>query len=645
VLNTAFLLGLLALQQVPAAATPPVGAPFAYPGSPGRGSRFWDSVFDAARADPSVRRALFDFVSGADVTVRSDPSWYRRPTRFDEIPPSQVDALALRSGPNRDVRALSMNDCRQADFLRSKVFGLAIAARYTGNPDYLAKVVEVLEEVTRWQPFQRPGWSLGDAGRQLPPGGDGVNMATAWGVHGVIDILDVLGDRVPVGLRDRLRERIRGEVAAIVDSWTARRPWYVQSDAAMSNQWVDPSAALVRACLFLREPHLADEYELGVRNVTRTLGMSSSDGAFLEGVTYAQMSFGPLFEAIVAMNDSGDTRLMGSPFVRSAWNWFLHQLMPCGALVNCSDSHMSRLPEWALRAPLDGLAMAALASGSRDATAAVRSLFPDIPASSAGLRLALAQPTVGDFPAGIVPWGYFPSQQLVTWREAFRPPTDRSPELGIWIKGGSPLCRSHAHRDQGHVSVYRGCRELLLECGTPDYTDPDYEHGFAGAAGHGILQLDPVEPSSLAVDAPLAVRRMDASGGLVQLELTRAYRSIQSYVREIEWDRERVQIRDRVSIAAPIAAGREVLRFHVGSDAPLQLDWENGVAVLTAESVPLIQIRADVAFRVLHGPARNRTIASGRHQVVQVTLAEDRARISVDTTVLGSYSARQGTRP
>ena len=616
-LTAASLIGALLLQTVPAGSAPHSDGSFAFPGSPARAGRFWDSVFEAARNSPPVRKALFDLVAGADSTVNSDTTWYRRPTRFEEIPQSQVDGLASTAGPNRDVRALAMNDCRQADYLRSKGVGLAIAARYTSNSDYVQKIIEILGEVAQWQPFQRPGWSLGDPDRRMPPGGDGVNMATAWGVHGVIDILEILGDRIPEALRHRLRERLRSEVAAIVDSWSARRPWYVQSDAAMSNQWIDPSAALIRACLYLGEPELADEYELGVRNVTKSLGMSASDGAFLEGVTYAQMSFGPLFEALMAMKDAGDDRLQGHPFVQSAWNWFLHQLMPCGALVNCSDSHMSLLPDWALRSPLDGLSMAALASGSREATGAVRALFPEVPATPVGFRLALAEPVAGTFPADIAPWGYFPSQQLVTWREAFRPPTDHRPEMGIWIKGGSPLCRSHAHRDQGHVSVYRGCDALLMECGTPDYSDPGYAQAFASAAGHGIMQVNPVAPHSQAVEAPIAVRKLDASGGHVEIELQRAYLGVRAYRRAVQWSANTVQIHDEVSFLGQVPSGSELFRFHLGSADPMAIEIsDNGWKVRIAGAT--VKFSASDALSISAQLVSDRIRPPYRHQVLVI---------------------------
>jgi hypothetical protein len=634
-INVIFLVVFLVFQDAQSPPTPVQLTTFSFPGSPSVLPSVWDSIFAAARSDPSIRKALFDLVAGADATMKVDRSWYQRPTRFEEIPVSQVDPIALVSGRNRDVRALAMNDCRQADFLRSKVLGLAVAARYSSDPGQLAKVISILEAVTEWQPFQRAGWSLGDASRTMPEGGDGVNMATAWGIHGVIDILEVLGDRAPDALRASLRQRLRAEIVAIVDSWTARRPWYVQSDAAMSNQWIDPSAALVRACLYLGDPSLADEYELGVRNVSKAIGMSASDGAFLEGITYAQMSFGPLFQAILAMKDAGDRRFDGHPFVGSAWKWFIHQMMPCGALVNCSDSHMSRLPEWAERVPLDGLAMAALASGSDEALQTVRALFPDVPASVAGFRLAMAKSLPCRVPDDVKPWAYFPSQQIVCWREALNSPTNHGMELGIWIKGGSTLCRSHAHRDQGQVSVYRGCNAMLLDCGTPDYSDPEYERRYAGVAGHGIMQLEPVEPFGQAVDAPITVRRIDSNGGLVEIDLAKTYEHISEYKRSVEWQRDRVTIVDRLTRSVPTPRQTEIFRFHVGCPDSVQISGAGNSRVVRFDDVSW-RIQCSQEFQLTKVDWPDRVSQGQVHRVFSIVIAEP--IVSVELTSEWSMS-------
>ena len=304
----------------------------------------WDRIFTLAMDNPAMRGTLFGFVQSAGSIAGSDPSRYRRPATLAEIPADMMDPLAASAGPNREVRALAMSDCTQADFLRNKGLTLAIAARYGNNPDHLAKIIEILTAVADWGQFQRPGWSLADPTRTMPEGGDGVNMATAWGINGVVDILHVLGDRVPADLRKRLMLSLRREIAAIVDSWAYQRPWYVKSGSANSNQWIDPSAALMKACMFVGDPELMPAYILGAENLARSLSLSGQDGAFLEGVSYAQMSLGPVFDTLIAARMTGDARFGELTFTDRSWNWFMHMIMPGGMLVNCSDSRMSSLP-------------------------------------------------------------------------------------------------------------------------------------------------------------------------------------------------------------------------------------------------------------------------------------------------------------
>ncbi len=306
------------------------------------------------------------------------------------------------------------------------------------------------------------------------------------------------------------------------------------------------------------------------------------------------------------------------------------QLMPCGALVNCSDSHMSRLPAWAMSTPLDGLSMAALASGSVDAMSVVRTLFPEVPASFAGMRLAAACPSPSSRDADVQPWAFFPSQQLVTWRERFRRPTDTQPEVGVWVKGGSPLCRSHGHRDQGHVSVYRGCEPLLLDCGTPDYSDPLYEASYASAAGHNVLQIDPVRPHGQAVDAPVSVARLDASGGLVSIDLAKGYPATTRYIRTVEWSAQLVRVQDSIDFHADVPAKTELLRYHIGAREPPRVEHALGAWMVSWSGAALkVTSGANLAVSIRQWP--DRTTAEGVHHVVVIELLESRREASIVT--------------
>lgn len=598
----------------------------------------WDRIFALARDNPSMRGTLFSFMQYADQITGTDPSRYRRPATLAEIPADMVDPVSLSAGPNREARALAMSDCTQADFLRTQGVTLAVAARYGNDPAHLAKIIEILSAVAEWGPFQRPGWSLADPSRTMPPGGDGVNMATGWGVNGVVDILHVLGDRVPEDLRKRLVISLRREVAAIVDSWAHRRPWFVQSSSANGNQWIDPSAALMKACLFIGDPDLLPAYMLGAENIAWTVSLSGEDGAFLEGMAYAQMSLAPMFDTIIAARAAGDTRFSSMPFTDNSWKWLVHMVMPGGTLVNCYDSRMPSLPAWATRSPLNSMELAALASRDPAAIATVRSLFPESSQTVSGLRFMAAMADAGSNGATapsepVQPWAYFPSQQLVTWREALRGPLNPLPEMAVWVKGSTLNEKSHGHRDQGQVTVQFGGRMILMECGTPDYSSPDYVTKHAGAAGHGIMQVGEILPHQQAVNVPAEVVGLGPTGGQVRVNSSAAYAAGTQCTRDVSWTSQgQVSIADSVVLPSAVPAGTEIYRFHTGSVDSLAISG-SGASWTVSWAGTQMALQADRPIIVEQVQWPDAVRAPFVHQALIIRAADATDRLNLTTTV------------
>lgn len=592
----------------------------------------WSALIDRARDVPELRGLLFGMAGEVTATLRCDPRNYRRATDMDGILPAMRDSSIGRAGRNGLTYALAMSDCAQADFLRRDGVQLAIAAAYLQRADLLDKCVEILREVVKWRPLQRPGWTLYEDTRSMPPGGDGVFLATSWGIGGIVDMLSILGDRVPADLRASLRDLLRDEVRTIVRDWADRRPWYVGSRAVSSNQWAEPNVALVRACLFLGEDGLRGAYELGAENLAATLKASGEDGAFLEGVGYAQMTMGSVCDAVAEMRRAGDGRLSSLPFMKEFWKWLVHMHMPGRRLVNCFDSKISELPEWAVKTPLSALVSAALASGDRDAIPTLRALFPEGNATPSGLSYADAISGIRNGGRVKLPtFAHFPTERVVTWRTAFEPPSATQAAFAIWVRGGSSAERSHAHRDQGQVSVYSGDRIILMECGSPDYADPDYDRVYAEAAGHSIMQLGEVRPRGTPVDAPLAVRRLDASGGAVDVDSTRAYLGARRCTRSVEWSRGgSVTIADRAELLAPAPDGAEWYRFHVGTVEPLAIEGSDRQWTVTWDAARM-RISSPVPLRIEQVEWQDRTWAARRHRALQVRAVGAQSSLELKT--------------
>jgi hypothetical protein len=591
----------------------------------------WQRLFDRSRDEPRLRRALLDLDKAAGALLQRDPAELTRPVHVGEILPSQLDARANGLGPNREKFALALADSAQSDLLRRDGVIMALAARYTGNEAYLRRALEMLVRFAWHSPMQRPGWSLTSASATMPEAGDGVWLATGWGMSGIVDMLVILEDRVPVQIRDSLRKLLRDEVERVRLDWINAVPWYVRSADVTTNQWIEPSIGLVKACMYLGDPQLGEAYELGVRNLLSTAHALGDSGSFPEGVTYANMTCGSLCDIAEDLRRSGDDRLAEAPFVRNLWNWLLQAHVSGTCLMNFSDSRMSRLPDYARSVPLPALMQAAMASSDPLAVPSIRGLFPDVDGTSIGLRWALrCLDTRPIDPASLPRWAHFGSGRQVVWRSRWSRPQEAAVGWAIWMKGGS-LHDGHAHRDQGQVSVYVAGVGVLLDCGTPDYSDPGMQKEFVSAGGHGIMQLREVRPGGEPVDAPLEVIRLDEAGGQVRIDATRAYRDVKSCVRQVTWDsRGLIEIRDAVSLSMDPEAG-EFFRFHLGGDRP-QISG-SGRSWRVSNGLATMDIEADVPVSVDVTPWRDEVQPPSSHHAIRISAISPTQSMDLRTSV------------
>jgi hypothetical protein len=581
-----------------------------------------------------ARRRLEELCRGADDLLRLDPVRYRRAMRLEDIPADDLDGRAQSAGKNRELFALASSDCALTHRILDEGVRLAVAARCTGRADLLERARIILSAAAELDPLQRPGWTAYTPNAVLPPEGDGVWLATHWGISGIVDMLAVLGERVPPDLQARLRALLRREALRVVKDWEDRRPWYVRSRAVISNQWIEPSLGLIKACLYLGEEDLLPAYNLGARNLAESLAACGADGAFFEGVGYARMTLGSLFDTLEAMSLSGDNRLRDVPFVHRCWFWLVQMHLPGPALLNAYDSGSAVLPDWVRKTPFHALAAAVRSSGDARALQAVATLFPEGSCSLYGIRYgaALAKRPASAAPVWPTPYAFFPSQRVVVWRERFEPPAGPQTALAVWVRGGSPL-DGHAHRDQGQVSVQRGERAVWMDCGTPAYSDPELETHYARAAGHNILQIGELFPRSRAVDAPMTVRTLDEAGGHVQIDTTAAYLTAESCTREVRWSRDRrVEVLDRARLSFAVSAGTEWYRFHTGSAEPVAISG-SGREWMVRWPGAVMTLKGDRPIRVLQEPWPDRVQPPFRHVVVRILAAREEQALTLATTL------------
>ena len=197
----------------------------------------------------------------------------------------------------------------------------------------------------------------------------------------------------------------------------------MKSRAVRSNQWIEPNVGLVKASLFLEGTEILAAYNLGVENLAESLSNFGADGAFPEGVSYAEMTVGAISDVMEAVRLGGDLRLNSSQFVQRSWQWWVQMIMPGRQLVNSGDSGMGRLPSWALTTPLSAIVAAGLASTDERAPPVLEALFPNGNSTVAGVRYQAAISRLDAVQLSDIPtFGSFPSQQSVTWRTTAEAP-------------------------------------------------------------------------------------------------------------------------------------------------------------------------------------------------------------------------------
>ena len=608
----------------------------------------WQSILLRSKDSEVLQNMITQLKSIAQKCYESKSDRYKRPETFVEIPPDMLESslVDLRPVERRDMWQLANVDTIQTSYLVSSGLSLAIVAKNTKNPNYLAKCIEMLEEVNKYKPLQRPGNTYADPKVPILPGGDGVWLATGWGIDAIVDMLTILGDDVPADLRERLRLQLWEEVQRIVDDWLARRPWFVKSRNAISNQWIVPTIGLIKACLFLGDPSLLPAYNLGTENLASSLATQGADGAGHEGVVYSDMTFADVHQILSSMSLSGDNRCSDTPFARLNWKWFMHMYMPGRMLVNSFDSPRSTLPDWGTNLPMTSLGLASIATSDPDAISTLKFMFPNLKGnySLAAIKFADVMEATPVLASNkLKSFEYFPSQQQLVWRSAFQPPASEQTAFGLWMRGGD-IHDNHTHRDQGQVSIYCGNRVILMECGTCEYGDPLWEPYYTSEPGHSVLQIGALKPHGKPVNAPINVLSLNESGGAVTINCAAGFPSTIQYVRSVEWNRDGlVKIDDNVELKSEVPASTEFFRFHTGSVSQLEISGRDREWEVKWRGVTM-KLSADCAIEVSQETMPDKVIAPFNHQTVLIkSLGAAKAmklltEIRVDTTLTNSVN-------
>ncbi len=462
--------------------------------------------------------------------------------------------------------ALASSDMAAARETLDRLPFLAAAYRLNQSESIRKHLVAQLEEICTWAPYQRPGWSLPHRrGKPLPEGGDGVWLATGALIQALAITLNVLPDEaLPADLREKLLQSLEREMKQIEADWNSARPWFVKQSKAESNQWIVPSSGLVIAACVLGPEKFPEAYALGVKNLSMSLEMCGADGSMSEGHIYAfSWSSISLMLADRFMRMNGDTRFADHPFFRKFPVWMAAYFQPGGYVVNSFDGFGAtrRYGVTAVDSELNSFAAISEDPGlcwlvQHVAGGPTRDLF-------GLLTLALLNDRLEPPPL----YGLFERSHAFFWRSSWD-----FAASGLWLRGGD-RADFHDHADRGHLNLIQHGKAVLIEAGTPGYSNPKKALHYDSVAGHNVLQVGDT-PSSTKGAAAIQVDQVSPEGGVIRVSAGASHPQLSSWNRTVNWNVGEAKIVDEVKVSE----GKQKLlfRWHLGTTEAAEISGSGG---------------------------------------------------------------------
>lgn len=598
----------------------------------------WQQAIEAAKSDPSCKPAVDALIKQARAEMAK--GLVRRAHSLAEVGQHRtwLDGRTNALEPEiRETFALAMSDFAACNTLADELPTIASAYKLSGDAALRRHVTEQLRETSTWSPLQRPGWTLYAPGHRLPEDGkDGNWLATGCGVRAIVTALEIMDKDIEPPLRKSLDDLLAKEIAGVVDDWRTKRPWFVRTNNPITNQWVLPTEGLVRACLHLGVDKHRQAYELGVKNLLAALSAHGSKGEFEEGIGYANFTVTSLVHAARAMAAAGDRRAIDHPFLAHFPTWAVHHIQPGRMTVNCFDAGNASVPRsqghWRSM-----LSLLVFTTSSHVANWALSQQFDGPSDDLIGLLTRAVGKQIGQEAPQL--FAGYERAAMVVWRDRW---DDNA--SGVWVRGGHRLDQ-HDHQDRGHVNYIHRGKAILIEAGTPSYSNPDMNVHYSSGAGHNVLQVGtffPERPYPVQATAtypgwqrpkgiaPITVERLDERGGAVGVEAGGCYADAEQWQRRVEWTADAMTIRDRVRLKSDKRA-LILFRWHLGTGQPITLAREGPSPVAQWQDAE-IRFQADAPLDARQHMAPDATLSAKedhQHTCLVVT-----SRQAVQTLVL-----------
>ncbi|MES2310015.1 MAG: heparinase II/III family protein, partial [Verrucomicrobiota bacterium] len=375
------------------------------------------------------------------------------------------------------------------------VSNLGFAYRITGEKKYAKAAIRWMVNSARWPRWTYDGWSMSDE-KRVAITGEGESFATsvllqtmAIGVELCFsemvdhDLFEILGGVVTHARR-------------IVDDYKAGRPWFFAFKAVHSNQFTIPVASLgIAAFVFKKWAPEGEEWLALAKKLTlQGLDAQSADGAYAEGLAYANYGAKDyvLFAEVLA--SGGDLSLIQHPHLKNLPQWVTDMTGPDGKRhVNINDCRQTYWLEDLQ--PLEYSKHAMVMYGkqfvwyqrrypNRGFRDYLMKVFGGLPESH--WTLAWYNPEEKDKSVS-KPFSGFRSYPMFGFHP-WRGKIGKEDVLMGLVAGKEQ--KGHKHPDTGALLLYAGNDYLLTDAGTCVYSDPDGKNYFQKTFAHNTILVD-----------------------------------------------------------------------------------------------------------------------------------------------------------
>jgi hypothetical protein len=232
---------------------------------------------------------------------------------------------------------------------------------------------------------------------------------------------------------------------------------------------------------------------------------------------------------------------------------------------------------------------------------------------------------------------------MVFWRDSWE-----DDGTGVWVRGGHPLDQ-HDHQDRGHVNYIHGGRPILIEAGTPNYSNPDLSVHYASGVGHNVLQVGTVFPErpypmegrakhpgwqKVGCTAPITVKSLGDQGGHIVIDASGCYAETDLWQREVWWSQDGMTIVDEVQLKE----GSEetvLFRWHLGAKESVEVSCDENRCTVEWPDAK-IEFESKTPFLVTQQMAPDTTVEpveDHQHTCLEVRTREKVGRFEVCTRV------------